>query len=123
MTFQNKKEQIFRFFRLGIEIYRAEILAGCTEEEIELLDKDAHFQQRLKEYEILEEYELLEKHQDGMDIALERGNTSAAQWKLERINPNKWGLQKQKVDVEFGKLIIKYEAVDPKDKEDDRKVS
>jgi len=117
MTFQAKKEQIFRFFRLGIEIYQAEILAGCSVEEIELLDNDEHFKLQLQEEEILEEYELLEKHQDGMNIALKRGNTSAVQWKLEKLNPNKWGSQKQKVDVEFGKLVIKYEAVSPEDEE------
>ena len=95
MNLRNKKEHVLRCIRLGMDLYQAEILAECTVEEIEYLDKDEDFQLLVKQEAILEEYQLLEKHEIAMEIALSRGNTMAIQWKLEKLNPKKWGKEKE----------------------------
>ena len=95
MDFGNKKEHILRCIKLGLDLYQAEILSECTVEEIETLDKDKHFQLLVRQEAILEEYELLEKHKRVIDDAVLRGNASALQWKLEKINPKRWGKEKE----------------------------
>ncbi len=95
MDFENKKDHILRCIKLGLDLYQAEILSECTVEEIDKLDDDEHFQLLVQQEAILEEYELLEKHKTAMDLASSRGNTSAIQWKLEKLNPKKWGNDKE----------------------------
>lgn len=89
MSIDEKKEQLLSLIKLGMDIYKAELILGCTEEEIEGLEKDKEFNKRIAAYEAISEKELLDKLEDAMDIAADRGNSSAIQWKLERLNP-KW---------------------------------
>lgn len=92
-----------------MDLFQAEILAECTEEEMKQLEEDQEFQLHLKQEMILEEYELLEKHKDAMNTAISKGNTTAIQWKLERINPKKWARKEDpsgRSPFEDEKLVI-----------------
>lgn len=91
MDLKNKKQQLFRLIKLGMELYRAELVVGCTEKEVSLLDKDEDFNQKIKEHEAIGEKELLDKLEDAIDIGVDKGSSSAIQWKLERLNSNRWG--------------------------------
>ena len=91
MTLDDKKEHILRLIKLGMELYRAELITECTEEEIDDIERDKTFSRRIEIHEAICEKELLEKLEDAIDIAADKGKSSAIQWKLERINPRRWG--------------------------------
>ena len=91
MNLKSKKEQILRLIKLGMELYRAELILGCTEDEIKELEKDLNFNQRIKEHDAIAEKELLDRLEDAIDVGVDKGKSSAIQWKLERINPKRWG--------------------------------
>lgn len=90
MDLDEKKEQLLSLIKLGMSIYKAELILGCTEDEIEGLEKDEEFNKRIAAYEAISEKELLDKLEDAMDIAADKGKSSAIQWKLERLNPARW---------------------------------
>ena len=90
MNLIKKKEHILRCVRLGMELFRAELVAECTEKEIEKLEEDEEFRQQVEQHYALEEYNLLVKHNNAMNVAIMTGRTSAIQWKLERLNPRRW---------------------------------
>jgi len=90
MTFEQKKDHIIRCVKLGMELYRAELVSECTLEEIELLDKDKDFLKRIDQQYAIEEYALLTKHNVALEIAKTRGNASPIQWKLGKLNPKRW---------------------------------
>lgn len=91
MTYDKKKEHILRCVKLGMELFRAEIAAGCTERDIAIIEKDVRFNKVVEQYYALEEYNLLIKHKTAMDVAAASGRAVAIQWKLERINSDRWG--------------------------------
>ena len=91
MNLKDKKEQILRLIKLGMELYRAELVLGCSEEEIKKIEEDLNFNQRVKEHEAISEKELLDKLEDAIDFGVDKGKSSAIQWKLERINAKRWG--------------------------------
>jgi len=90
MFLENKKEHILRCVKLGLNLYEAELITECTEEEIEILDNDDLFKKQVKQQKVLEEYDLLLKQEEAIIIATSKGNSAGAQWKLERINANRW---------------------------------
>ena len=90
MNLNNKKDSLFRLIKLGMELFRAELVVGCTESEIEKLENDIDFNQKIKAYEAISEKELLDKLEDAIDIGVDKGRSAAIQWKLERLNPGRW---------------------------------
>lgn len=91
VTLDNRKEHLLRFVKLGMDFYRAAILAQCTEDEIEVLRNDTQFQKKLELHDALLEMQLLEKLDFAMEVAKMKGNSAGIRWKLEKVNPTKWG--------------------------------
>lgn len=90
LKFEYKKEHVLRCIKLGMSFIKATIIAECTEEEIESLKNNKEFILKMAQEEAVQEYELLEAHEFAMEAGKLKGSASAIQWKLERINPERW---------------------------------
>jgi hypothetical protein len=90
MDINRRKVLILEGIRLGMDFYKSCLLAECPDAMIEELEKDALFMSRIKIEEALKEKELLERHEQAMLLAALKGNTNALQWKLERLDPDRW---------------------------------
>ena len=122
MTIEQKKEHILRCIKLGMDNYSSYIVATCTTEEIDLLDKDELFQSLIEQQYKLAEYDLLKDHEIAMRTAINRGNANPVQWRLEKLNPDKWGNGKGKSDgtgrtLPPGTIILVGKEVDDNDTE------
>jgi uncharacterized membrane protein YkoI len=91
MELDDRKEHIIRCIKLGMDLDSSMYCAECTASEIELLRKDEDFTGKVKTYQSIEEYNVLEDFDSAMGIALAKGQTAAAQWKLSKINKKRWG--------------------------------
>jgi len=85
------EEQIIRCIKLGMDLHTAMYTIGATDEEMEVLEKDEKFMRRVEVTKSILELNLLEDHQDAMNLQLAQGKTAAVQWKLEHVNPARWG--------------------------------
>ena len=92
MEIEERKDLIVEGIRLGMDFYRSCLLAECPDEQIAEFENDSFFMRRLKIEEAIKEKELLERHDAAMSAAALKGNTTALQWKLERINPKRWAV-------------------------------
>jgi hypothetical protein len=99
MTLEQKKEHILRCIKLGMELYRAELVAECTDEEIMLIEKDEIFMKKIQQRYALQEYELLLKHNTALDLAKSRGNATPIQWRLSKLNPSKWDSKDKELKI------------------------
>ncbi len=86
-----RKEQIIRCVKLGMDLRTSMYTVACSDEEMETLEKDEKFMRRVTVTGAILEMNLIESHDSAMDIQLAEGKTGAVQWKLERINPSRWG--------------------------------
>ena len=109
MNMSDKKGSVLRLIKLGMEVFRAELVVGCTESEIEELENDIEFIRRIKAHEAISEKELLDKLEDAIDVAVDKGSSAAIQWKLERLNPNRWA--SKELDKQLVPHNIKVELV------------
>ena len=91
MDIESKKEHILRCIKIGMDLVEAQFVSECTVEEMEEIDNDEVFIKKIRNYQALAEYTLLERHEKAMQSQLSEGKTTAAQWKLEHMNPNRWG--------------------------------
>lgn len=91
MKLEYKKEQVLRLVPLGIDLDRAFIYSECTDEDIEKLKKDVLFNKELQIRQIMEEKHLLQEHRKALKKQTNKGITTGTQWKLAKINPEKWG--------------------------------
>ncbi len=91
MTLEDKKSQIYRLVRLGMGRAEAELLAETTLEEQALLDADTMYLSRVNIQKVIEERDLLVKLDDIIEQNTMKGESGALRWKLERLNPQKWG--------------------------------
>jgi len=117
MQLKERKEHILRLIKLGMELYKASLVAGCSEEEIEQLENDKVFKLKIEAYKAISEKELLDRLEDAMDIAVDRGNSSAIQWKLERLNPKKWGSKEMDRDFINPNITIELAGRHSNDKD------
>jgi len=90
MTLEQKKEHILRCVKLGMELYKAELISECTLEETELIEEDKLFLKRIEQQYAISEYELLTKHNTVLSLAESKGNAGPIQWKLGKLNPKRW---------------------------------
>lgn len=97
-----KQEHVIRCIKLGMDVMSSMIIAECTAEEIETLNKDIEFTAKIKFHSKLLEMKLLDNHKMGRVYAASRGNTHGLEWMLERINKDKWG---NKTDDGAGPII------------------
>lgn len=91
MTIEEKKIQVCRLLRLGMGQDEAELLAEFTLEEQEALIVDASYQNRCRVQKFIEERSLLIKLDDIIEQNALVGKSSEIRWKLERMNPSRWG--------------------------------
>lgn len=91
MTLDDRKDHVLRFVKLGLDLYSSMLLSECTDEEIESLENDKSFLRDVEICNIIAEKELLEKYDIAMEIASSRGNTNPIQWRLSKLNPDRWG--------------------------------
>ncbi len=91
MTLDQKKEHTFRCIKLGMSIEDALFIAECTDAEIDELMEDEKYQQEIKLVQKLEEMELLRKHNVAMDVGIQKGNTRPMEWRLAKMDPNRYG--------------------------------
>ena len=87
----DKAEMVISFIRLGMDFEKAAIAAGLQLEDIDELREDAEFQYEIKIAYACMEKELLERHESAAKIQESKGGTHAAEWMLEKINPNRYG--------------------------------
>lgn len=102
-----------------MDFYEAALSVNCSKKEIEDFENDETFQQSIKINQSLLEKDLLEDHQTVIDKCVEAGVASPLQWKLERVNPARWG-NKTKIegDKPFAGTIKVY--MDEVEKNDGR---
>lgn len=91
MTLEEKKSHILRCVRLGMDFLSASLVAECTDEEVDFLENDKKFSKRLLIENALEEERLLTKHNAAIEEAIIKGKANPVQWKLEKLNPRRWG--------------------------------
>lgn len=91
MKLDEKKDHILRCVRLGMDLFSAALIAECTDEELDVLEQDPVFQRRIKIETAIEEERLLNKHNAAIEEAVVRGKANPIQWKLEKLNPRRWG--------------------------------
>ena len=102
MTIGMKKDHILRCTDLGMDFYRSCVCSACTEEEIDLLNKDEEFQKEIKERYALQEYNFLMKHNVALEIAKNKGNSKPIEWRLGILNPKKYG---PKIDIKSESFV------------------
>ena len=91
MELKDKQEHVLRCIKLGMDFFSSAIVATCTSAETELLENDTDFQYRILEQQKIAEYELLRRFEQANRIAVKKGNAAPTQWKLGKINKNRWG--------------------------------
>ena len=99
MELADKKEHVFRCIQLGMDTYSSKIVAQCTVEEIEELEQDDAFNERVIFIQKLEERDLLQQHSEASLIAGTKGNTHGFEWRLERMNPDQYGKKPNSITV------------------------
>ncbi len=87
MTFVDKKNQILECVRLGMDVYKSQLVVACTQQEIDQMDNDPEFLSRVELHKATKETDLLEMHDTAINTAKDRGDTRGIQWRLEKLNP------------------------------------
>lgn len=99
---QSKRQLILEYAKLGMEFDRAALLAECSLQEQEELEKDDGFQRSLKACNALVERDLLKELSDVKRINVACGNSTEVRWMLERLNRKRWGGGGSSVNVRGG---------------------
>jgi len=105
MTLETKKKIIYNTIKTGMELKRAFLLAECSDEDIEQIESDEEFMTKIDKYQVYAERKMLELHAKACQIAATKGNTTGMQWKLGKLNPDRWGEKKTDILIP-GKLVI-----------------
>jgi hypothetical protein len=104
MNLESKKQHILRCIKLGMDLYRACIVATCTPAEIELIESDERFSDMVDAQLAMAEYDLLEMHDIAMRNAAQEGKTTAIQWKLGKLNP-KWENKEKDLNIRTPEVV------------------
>lgn len=91
MSLDNKKRIITECVTLGMDLDRAMLVAECDESENVALREDASFMHDVNARSAINERVLLNKLDECMELNTAIGRSDEVRWKLERINPSKWG--------------------------------
>ena len=106
MNLEEKKAHILRCTKLGMDFFSAALIAECTDEELNVLDNDSIFNHRILIGNAIEEERLLNKHNSAMTVAADKGQAAPIQWKLERLNPRRWGSKETGNNPNNGNVTI-----------------
>lgn len=93
MELSDKQYLIEQSIELGMSKYDSYLLAGVTEREREIIEKDTDFQSYIDILVKRKEQKLLQMYYDNLDLSVSKGNLTSIQWMLSRLNPEKWGNQ------------------------------
>lgn len=93
MELSDKTYLIEQSIELGMSKYDSYLLAGVTEKERELIEKDTEYQSYLDTIVKEKEQKLLQMYYANLNISVSKGNLSSIQWMLSKLNPDKWGNQ------------------------------
>ena len=91
MALEDRKATILNCVGLGLSYAQAEILAECTAEETELLDKDEAFQARVKFKAESLKRTLLERVLRASEMNEAYGSTTETRWLLEKLDKERFG--------------------------------
>lgn len=103
MISMEKRELIYSCIRLGMEKEKAYIIACLSEKEIQETENNPELQERFRFYECEEERKLLAIYKREEDNIAKKGNLKPIQWKLERINPGRWGNRSRSTNININK--------------------
>lgn len=118
MELVDKKEHILRCIDLGLSFFKSCLCAECTEEEIEILEKDTQFQKNIEIKKSISEYNLLRKHDTALEVAKMKGNATPIQWRLSILDPGKYG-DRLSLDAREKVDLVKFDIpLDDKQKKD-----
>lgn len=88
---QDRKDLTLRYIRLGMSRNDAFILARVPLDEQVEFERDPLFMEKCEVALLQEEYELLDTLDDIIADNAAKGTSTEIRWKLERINPKRWG--------------------------------
>lgn len=105
MELKEKKQHIIRCIKLGMSLFKAQLISECTDEEITILNNDEIFLNRIEQQYAIEEYALLLKHNSAIEIARDKGNANPIQWRLAKLNPDDWDSKDKTIKLETPQAI------------------
>jgi hypothetical protein len=91
MALSDKKELIYKYVRLGMEVEHAELCAECSDEEIDALHNDKVYKQMCEIVLRVEEQRLLDRFKSVMESNLAGGDTRDVRWYLSKIDAQRFG--------------------------------
>lgn len=91
MTLDEKKAHVYRLVKLGMSRDEAELLTGLSLEDQETLDRDPVYLANCRVQKLIEERDLLLHLDDIVEDNAIKGVSTEIRWKLERLNPQRWG--------------------------------
>jgi hypothetical protein len=117
MDYDTKLMWLEEHLDLGVGFHEACLASEMTEEEEDQLMEDEYFQRKLHRHYAILEINLLKRHDEATKTAESRGTgMGALQWRLEKINPQKYSSRDNGEEGFQGKVIIN--VVKGSDKED-----
>lgn len=106
-SYLTSDEQVLEFIRLGMDFHIACLASELTEDEEDRLSEDERFQRKIRSEHATLESQLLTRHNDATKKAESRGTgMGALQWRLEKINPKKYGNKDSGEEDLAGKVVI-----------------
>lgn len=119
MELRDKKILAERFIKLGMSKFDSMIAAECTQQDIDILDKDEEFSHRLDFLQKKEESELLKDIDDIIKFNKGKGISTEIRWKLGKLDPVRFGEGlKLNGSSDKKKFIITFETVKDEDEDD-----
>ncbi len=91
MELEQKKEMAYRFLKLGMPLYSAQILAEFTQEEMDDLEEDKSFQRQVSFVKQKEISRLLERIDSIIDMNTQKGVSTEIRWKLGKLDSAAFG--------------------------------
>lgn len=102
---EGKKEIFLELIQLGMDPDKASLIAELSEEQVKELSNDESFNNEIACRLAYEEKRLLDIHMKACQIQASKGSTSGIQWKLSKLNPDRWGDKKTEIAIP-GSFVI-----------------
>lgn len=87
----DKQQKVLELVKLGMSMYKAQLIAGCDDDEMSSMNNDAYFSSRVELAKAHKEHELLNLHDEAIQNAIVRGDAKPIQWRLEKLDPEQYG--------------------------------
>lgn len=106
------KDTIQNALSSGMSYSDALLLAGASDMQIEILDKDTMFQMECSQIARHFELNLLNTLKDTIEIQASKGKDHGVTWLLSKINPSRWGGGDDDTGANVGSIVINTQPVD-----------